>query len=109
MYPKHLLRQTITLHTGGEPDDYGQVTGGTSADHPARVEFVNKTTGIGTGSDTQLVVITARVWLAPDVDVEEHAKLVYDGGTYRVEKIIKVPDATGRNRLLELECSEWAR
>lgn len=109
MYPKHMMRQTVTLYSGGTPDDTGGTTGDTGTDHKARVEFVNKTqkSDGGQSAEGDTAIIAMKVWIAGTVTVGDHARIDYDGQQYRVEGKTGIPDGTGKVRMLMLECSEW--
>lgn len=107
MYPKHLLKQQITIYSGRNEGDTGDVSYSAATQYPARIEQVNRIKGNQAGGDT--VVVSAIIWVQPDATVEEQTRIddIGDGSVYRVVSVNKVPDASGRVRLIELECAEW--
>lgn len=109
MYPKHMMRQTVTLYSGGTTDDYGQTTNAAGVDHAARVELVNKVkpTRDGQAGEGSVGVIALKAWIGGDVSITEGARIDYDGTSYKVAGIEKVPDGAGTVRMTGLECIEW--
>jgi hypothetical protein len=104
MYPKHMMRQTVTVAALNGSDDYGKSTFDAGIDSNARVELVSRLK-VNAAGDT--VAIALVVWLPGEFLVETGSKVTYGGEDYAVESRTAIPDGIGTVRMTRLECKEW--
>ncbi len=100
----HMLNQTITHKAISGTNDYGELELSAGTSLRARFEFVDKMTHTNAGT---VIPISAEAYIEPDVSIATGDVVEYDGETYRVQGIEKVPDGTGTNQLTILRLGEF--